>query len=858
MIFNTKKMKQLSVACLFFVVISIFTTPIIYAANGVPSSISYHGNLTDTGGNPLGGVGTQYYFRFSFWDSPTVGSGIKVWPLTSPGSMPLTVKQGVFNVDIGDVSAGYPDVLDYNFNNNKSVYLQIEISSDNSNFETLGPRSPITSAPFSQVSGQVNGTNQSSFGTTTPIANSVITAISTAINSAVMTIRGIAGQVANLFNVQDSSGNSLFSVSANGNVGIGTSTPNSSLSVAGTANFTGLTTFGGGLNLNSQTFNSLLGSGLSNVSGSLTVSTSTVRNFISSLGAGLSYNSSTGAFTNTGVTALGGTANQVSVSNMTGTVTLSLPQDIATNSSPTFASTSLSNFTLGSIPFFGAGGVLSQNNSKLFWDNTNGRLGIGTTTPGSMLDVWGNLNVGTSSLPALSVNTALTNVGIGMVAGGNALSVKGQGNYDGITVYSPSPNNDGAAFIGLNGARTGAIQLRQFGVTKISLFANASSSINTGYGLGVGTSTPGSMLDVWGNLNVATGSIPTLFANTGTGNVGIGTNSPGYQLNVVGTGLATDGIGISSSAYTSIPYPGSANNTPIILNARGFSMTTDSYSLSSSYQPQLGIGLAGNRPVMLGIKASATGAAIAIEQGRIGVGTPTPAQSIDAYGVIRARSNSGSGFDTTIDLVGQDYNGGNNYASGGLEVNGAKAGVGMGFIGSTRFYSGADTDATRGWAWNSNGSLGTTTLGLSGAQMVLNRSGLLGIGTSNPFSTTDIVRTSNGNALTLRNNLSGSTNNVAMRFSLADSTVNTDNYNKAGLFFIGDGGGSGLGNLQFALNNATGSANVSTSDTVMTLLRTGNDLKEWLLQVMEVLESVTHLPRINLMLREVVLLIHLM
>jgi len=46
-------------------------------------------------------------------------------------------------------------------------------------------------------------------------------------------------------------------------------------------------------------------------------------------------------------------------------------------------------FTTGSVVFAGASGVYSQNNSQIFWDNTNNRLGIGTAAPGSSLDVNG-------------------------------------------------------------------------------------------------------------------------------------------------------------------------------------------------------------------------------------------------------------------------------------------------------------------------------------------------------------------------------------------------------------------------------------------------------------------------------------
>jgi uncharacterized protein DUF2793 len=42
-------------------------------------------------------------------------------------------------------------------------------------------------------------------------------------------------------------------------------------------------------------------------------------------------------------------------------------------------------FTTGSLLFAGATGAIAQDNAKLFWDDTNGRLGLGTATPDSVL-----------------------------------------------------------------------------------------------------------------------------------------------------------------------------------------------------------------------------------------------------------------------------------------------------------------------------------------------------------------------------------------------------------------------------------------------------------------------------------------
>ena len=60
-------------------------------------------------------------------------------------------------------------------------------------------------------------------------------------------------------------------------------------------------------------------------------------------GSGISVSAGTGAVTvaNTGVTSVAGTANQVAVSAATGGVTISLPQNIHTSATPTFASLTL-------------------------------------------------------------------------------------------------------------------------------------------------------------------------------------------------------------------------------------------------------------------------------------------------------------------------------------------------------------------------------------------------------------------------------------------------------------------------------------------------------------------------------------
>lgn len=85
----------------------------------------------------------------------------------------------------------------------------------------------------------------------------------------------------------------------------------------------------------------------------------------------------TGTVTSSGSLTLGGTLSNVS---LTSQVTGTLP---VTNGGTGTATA----FTTGSVVFAGASGVYAQDNANLFWDDTNNRLGIGTSAPGAALQI---------------------------------------------------------------------------------------------------------------------------------------------------------------------------------------------------------------------------------------------------------------------------------------------------------------------------------------------------------------------------------------------------------------------------------------------------------------------------------------
>ncbi len=143
----------------FFLYLSIagkiFAPPPVRSAAGVPELISYQGRLTDTSGNPLGGAGTVYCFRYSIYD--TVSGGNKAWPAGTPTNSTTTVIDGIFTDQVGRMDSLSPQ----DFYSTSTLYLQVSVNTVTStcsgSWEDLSPRQQIVSTAWSQMAQGVYG-----------------------------------------------------------------------------------------------------------------------------------------------------------------------------------------------------------------------------------------------------------------------------------------------------------------------------------------------------------------------------------------------------------------------------------------------------------------------------------------------------------------------------------------------------------------------------------------------------------------------------------------------------------------------------------------------------------------------------
>ncbi|GEM_PF-3934034 len=463
---------------------------------------------------------------------------------------------------------------------------------------------------------------------------------------------------------------------------------------------------------------------------------------------------------------------------------LSFTNEIAANSTTTNAtSTNLAvtgafypNYlTQGSVPFIGASGLLTQNNSQFFWDATNSRLGIGTVAPATRLDVKSAAanSYFSSFLPSAgsgfmkfyqdsnnqlslyganaagTVNIVLNTSGVSYLNGGNLMlgSTADNGNKLQVTGTGYFSGNVG---IGTTNPQqklvvsTGAVGLEVVPAgTGGTLVLQSYDRVAGAYGnLGFDTNTTG-------------GRTMTLLTN---GNVGIGTTSPSAKLDVYNVAGVANGIMITgndaANALVTLKNVLSTNQNLWSIRAGITSISQDGFSIYDN-------------------NASASRLVINTS-GNVGIGTTSPATLLHIKGTTPTlRIEGARKYDLRLDadVSGQFDIADMTTGVARLVIN-PSGNVGIGTTGPTtawsktlQVYSSSNADLsvktdanewhmvsdangglfftnnpsyTRRVYFQSNGDIGlggtiTSDTALTGASMVI-KSGNVGIGTTTPVS----------------------------------------------------------------------------------------------------------------------------
>jgi hypothetical protein len=294
---------------------------------------------------------------------------------------------------------------------------------------------------------------------------------------------------------------------------------------------------------------------------------------------------------------------------------------------------------------------LFDGNANLFWDNTNGRLGIGTSTPDSSLTVVANnsnnairinqAGVGNAILVEDSANPDATpfvvdqngNVGIGVTAPTSQVQI-----YNATTssllvtgdsttsIVSSRASTDASAALenfrkyrGTIASPIAVASQDQVGVTSYSAYDGSTLRVTSQITGAVETYT--NLNDLSGFLSFSTrpiglgGVLAERMRIDASGNVGIGTNSPLQRFTAVNTSIT--GGAPASSGSAADP------NSVARLQAGSAALDIGVYSGGQIWlQPRLSTNYATNYDIVLQPNG-----------GNVGIGTSTPATKLHATSV---------------------------------------------------------------------------------------------------------------------------------------------------------------------------------------------------------------------------------
>ncbi len=526
-------------SCLF--VVGFLFIGATSASAAVPHIISFQGRLTDASGDLLGSNGTNYYFKFAIYGASSGGS-----PLWSSSGVGIAIKvtQGVFNTLLGDTTSGF-NSLDLDFDSTANYYLEVQVSSNNSDFEILSPRQRIVSSGFAINADTVHGgrfinaTGVGQFGSLSTVSYS---RFGTAVTS-----HGLSTPADLLTSgILESSGQVFFDTNASvaGNFELTGATSKLGINAGGTIDTTfevgGTASISGTLNLAGLLTATNIGS--NSFAGSLNISKGLTANSYQGAGLGLCGDASH---------ALSYSGGQFGCQNVTGS-----------------GMTAQAGIVAGQLQFF-QNSTVSSGSAQLAWDTTNKRFGInagGTTN--TTFEVGG-----TASISGLATFGSAASISTNFEVGGYA-SVGGNATFAGTG--SNSFAGSLKVLKGIKGLAIVGTSFEQQGSTASNSFAG---SLN----LGLGVHATGNLTTA--GLVFATGAGSSSFsALTATNAIHAGGN------------ITTQGLILQSNNTGSNSFSGSLTSTKgihatnsIDTLAQFMSSGTGSNSFQGSFKAALGL-----------------------------------------------------------------------------------------------------------------------------------------------------------------------------------------------------------------------------------------------------------------------------
>lgn len=270
-----------------------------------------------------------------------------------------------------------------------------------------------------------------------------------------------------------------------------------------------------------------------------------------------------------------------------GTVSATSSINALTITNVTTTNLTLSGFTNGSVLFATSSGRVTEDNSNLFWDDVNNRLGIGTTTPVRTLQVNGEVN-------SISNVTRRTSVGFsGLDSANNAAFPRAFFyGYSGSAIsnfglYAASGNATGttqtASFIGMSTnadpKQASSIQaLNYIDTTKYVIYTTQAENAQRAVPIYIGHfSQPDITIATtgrvgFGNVTAPSARLSLAADTTATGGLAFGTDTNLYRS--AADTLTTDDALTVSGILTFTTSTGVALNASSIVSTTALTFTT--------------------------------------------------------------------------------------------------------------------------------------------------------------------------------------------------------------------------------------------------------------------------------------------